>query len=612
MKSQNPFNTGSPARGEGFFGRDEIIDDIITFLGKKHEFNFVIFGQRRIGKTSLLRKLQDDKKIRNLAYPVYFNLQDKAREQLPKLLYEIAGRIVADLELKLDIDEKNFLNEKGRDYFRDKFLPSVCSRLNNKGPLFLLFDEFDVLGDIEDVEDDERISSYAFRSFIPFMVNLLEEIQRKELPVKFIFAVGRNYKDLDPKRYGQVLKFGPQREISYFSEERTREFLKSFSIIPFETNAVDDLYLLTGGHPYFTQCLASAAFDSAEKNKAESISREMVIEAFLPTIKSFSSGILWVWDSLSAIDQIILYLMALLKEEGKPLTTAFIKEKALSLNFAPIIDELDQILEKLISFKFIREVNNKYDFYVEFIRKWIAQEVKEAEIATNLDGLDEEIQFQLHNGRYYYRHDEYKQAAEHYQNILKRSPYHFEALFYLARCYKNLIKEDEKYVEKSLAAYQRAFQINQRKSKKEYLDLLQEKRDYLEEQNLYNRLKPEGLEEIIKKITILKNHIAEMNMLREECDKRIIKKAKRFSNTVVFLGIPLLFLSVAGLEKNLVPRWMVVIFISLILILLIKALVIDHNLIHDANARKKKYLKAGYNHEDYLSLKEELEKLESY
>lgn len=49
MESRNPFNTGSPARGEGFLGRQEIIRRIHTFLRNKSEFNMLVFGQRRIG-----------------------------------------------------------------------------------------------------------------------------------------------------------------------------------------------------------------------------------------------------------------------------------------------------------------------------------------------------------------------------------------------------------------------------------------------------------------------------------------------------------------------------------------------------------------------------------
>ncbi|MCP5106913.1 MAG: hypothetical protein GY950_26245, partial [bacterium] len=218
-RSRNPFNHGSPVKGEEFFGRQEIIDDILSFLRKENEFNFTVFGQRRIGKTSLLRNIQDTASNVEFTCAVYFNLQDKARAQLPLLLFEIANRITNTLELKLEVKESDFEDSGAIFNFKERFIPALCGELGEKGQLVVLFDEFDVLGEIEDIEGDLIIGAFAYKTFIPFMVSLVEEIQIKKYPLKFIFAVGRNYKDLDRQRFGQITKFGPQQEISNFTLE---------------------------------------------------------------------------------------------------------------------------------------------------------------------------------------------------------------------------------------------------------------------------------------------------------------------------------------------------------------------------------------------------------
>jgi hypothetical protein len=389
--SRNPFNTGSPARGEGFFNRQDILGDVISFLRKSAQFNFLIWGQRRIGKTSLLRRLQDGPDLDDLAYPVYFNLQDKARTRLPQLLFEIARRINVDLDLELEVKENDFLDNDGPLYFKETFIPAVCENLGSPKQLLLLFDEFDVLGEIEDVEGDPTIESFAYRSFIPFIVDLIEEIHYKKYPVKFVFAVGRHYRDLDSKRFGQLTKFGNQREISNFSEEETKEFLGKSSIILFDKEAIDEIYSLTSGYPFFVQCLAGLSFDHAEKKGAKSISKEIVRKEFIPAIKSHRSGVNWIWDTLSVRGQIILYLMAIIKEENKPLNIRTIREKAVSLNVTPATEKLPQTLHRLKECKFIRELHtdgNGYDFYAEFMRKWIAEEISKEEIEKKLDDID--------------------------------------------------------------------------------------------------------------------------------------------------------------------------------------------------------------------------------
>jgi hypothetical protein len=78
------------------------------------------------------------------------------------------------------------------------------------------------------------------------------------------------------------------------------------------------------------------------------------------------------------------------------------------------------------------------------------------------------------------------------QNLLR----YLASLFFFARGYKNLVEEDNKYILKSLSAYQSAFRINQRKVEKEYIDLLNVNREFVENKNLYHKLKPEVMEEI--------------------------------------------------------------------------------------------------------------------
>ncbi len=409
--------------------------------------------------------------------PVYFNLQDKARTQLQKLLYEIAGRIVSDLHLEIAVKARDFEGDNAFFYFRENFIPMVMERLPDKKQLLMLFDEFDVLGETEDVEDDSTLDTLACKRFIPFTASLIEEIQEKKYSIKFIFAVGRNYKDLELKRFGQIMKFGPQVELAYFSKEETRQLLKSAeSSIPFDAEAMDEIYSLTSGHPYLTQCLASVSFDTAEQNNARCITRDIVRQNIISAVKNYSSGVYWIWDSLSVNDRIILYLIAAIRKENRSVTMDTIRGKAEALNLTPVVDNLSQTLGKLKSFKFVKDnKKNEYDFYVEFFREWITESISDAEIEKLLEKIDEDIEFHLSNARYFFKKKEYKQAIQHYDDILKKSPYHFEALFYSAKCYDKLKTEDVTYLDKAVDFYKKSYDLNQRKAQKEYSCILQEK-----------------------------------------------------------------------------------------------------------------------------------------
>ena len=162
-------------------------------------------------------------------------------------------------------------------YFRDHFIQAVVERLPDQKQLLLLFDEFDVLGEEADIEDEPEAETFAYKQFIPFITAWIEALQVKEYPVKFIFAVGRNYKDLDSGRFGQILKFGSKEELSYFSREETGESLKlSDNLIAFDEEAINEVFSLTSGHPYFTQCLAGVSFGNfLIKNVVELLNKEI-------------------------------------------------------------------------------------------------------------------------------------------------------------------------------------------------------------------------------------------------------------------------------------------------------------------------------------------------
>lgn len=375
---QNPFIAGPSVVRNDFIGRKDIIDKIVFFLKDKRDINFLIYGQRRIGKTSLLNKIQEIAGSLRLAQPVYFNFQDKGRIPLPQLLFEIGKEINRDLDLKLDVNERDFSPSNAFQYFKKHFVPSIMTKIDREQVLLLIFDEFDVLaaGENTDTGSIDYNHTPASKSFIPFLENLAEEIRDNQYALKFIFAIGSNYKNVELKRLNKLERFGPHAEISYFTREETRALLTSLTVhsIPFKKEAVDLIYHLTSGHPYFTQCLARVSFDSAERKGKKYITLNIVKQELMTATRIFSSSVSRIWDSFHAVDQVILYIIATIKEENRPATTEAIREKAIAFKVVPAVESLSQTLARLKDIKAIKENKDpevSYDFYVEFIRKWI-------------------------------------------------------------------------------------------------------------------------------------------------------------------------------------------------------------------------------------------------
>jgi hypothetical protein len=185
-RARNPYIAGNPISSDaGFFGRKDILVGIEAELSSADRNAVVLFGQRRIGKTSILLQLQRWLASAPLKL-VYFDLMDLARQALGKVLLNLAATIAA--EVGIPIPKPDQSDDIG-EFFRCRFLPEVYEALGHKRRLVLLLDEFDVF----DVAAEERLAeNAAARSFFPY----LRALMKSEPRLAFVFVVGRKADDL--------------------------------------------------------------------------------------------------------------------------------------------------------------------------------------------------------------------------------------------------------------------------------------------------------------------------------------------------------------------------------------------------------------------------------
>ena len=150
--TNNPFAYSQPiSKLDRFVGREDELRRILSEL--RREMSISIVGERRIGKTSLLKilliKLPDEVSTRDApeTYFIYLDLQmmeskDKPIDFWNEVLDELADR-VTDTELKETIQQ---LCQAGR--INTRSLNTLFRQLGNAGlSIVLLLDEFDRLAD---------------------------------------------------------------------------------------------------------------------------------------------------------------------------------------------------------------------------------------------------------------------------------------------------------------------------------------------------------------------------------------------------------------------------------------------------------------------------------
>ena len=102
----------------GFFGRQDILVWVKQELHNPATNALVLFGQRRIGKSSLLLHLEHTLP-QDAFLPIFFDLQDLATRPLGQVLADLADKISE----KVDIESPNSdLFDNQGNFFLQKFL----------------------------------------------------------------------------------------------------------------------------------------------------------------------------------------------------------------------------------------------------------------------------------------------------------------------------------------------------------------------------------------------------------------------------------------------------------------------------------------------------------
>lgn len=179
----NPYVAGAPIFEEDmFFGRRELVDRILQTI---HNNSLLIYGERRIGKTSIQHQLR--KRLRELDdpvyefHPVYIDLQGTPQS---RFFQTIAEDIFQDLAPVLDglAPTKDLSGAYSyRDFVRDihAVLKTLRNRTSKKVKVVLLIDEVDELNDY-DPRINQKLRSLFMKSFAENLAAVVSGVEIKK------------------------------------------------------------------------------------------------------------------------------------------------------------------------------------------------------------------------------------------------------------------------------------------------------------------------------------------------------------------------------------------------------------------------------------------------
>jgi branched-chain amino acid transport system substrate-binding protein len=362
----NPYIAGNPVRGETYFvGRSGILREVLALFRNPKTNAIVLYGQRRIGKTSILLELEQQLADTGEYLPVYFDLHDKSDLSLSEILYRLAEQVSRHVDGTI-VDRAHFDSEGS--FFREDFLPGAVCPTNKK--LIFLFDEFDVL--------DRPYKGQVGATFLPYLRRWVAHI----CDVHFVLAMGRHPDDLS----AQTINTFRQAQVRHVS---LMDISESLAIVRqseqnhslyWSDSAINRIRYWTQGHPYLTQLLCSEVWEMLYDESPAAgdgwldpptATADDVDRAVEGTLEQGANAFQWIWNGLSPAEKIALTAMS---GPGKSsISREALRSKLRYRGSGNFRRELELAPDGLLKRDLLRRSGHGYRIAIPLLQRWIKE-----------------------------------------------------------------------------------------------------------------------------------------------------------------------------------------------------------------------------------------------
>ena len=421
MIVDNPYIVGNPVGGTFVFtGRRDILQAVLRVLRNPYQNAITLFGQRRIGKSSVLIHLMTYLPEQGPYRVVYYDLQDKSTWSLGQLLGDLARKIAATL----GIPEPDMGSDPEKT-FHQVWLSDVLERLSSGEVLVLLFDEFDALA-------DPKSEKQAGATFFPYLRDLLSV---DLLRLQFVFALGRNVSDMSSIAMS-LFKGVESRRVSLLEESETRKLVaisEMDGVLQWNPEAVQEVWNLTHGHPYLIEGLCYYVLENvhAENDGQIEVLLTDVQRVVDETLEASRNHLQWLWEGMGPAEKIVA--AALAQAGSRSVTQEELENILRESGVRVLIRELLDAPELLQEWDLLEPTDGGYCFRVEMLRRWIMENKPLRRVQDELERIQPaaDVLFQAANKLYM------SGSLEEVEDLLRRAivlnPNHLRANELLAQ-----------------------------------------------------------------------------------------------------------------------------------------------------------------------------------
>jgi guanosine-3',5'-bis(diphosphate) 3'-pyrophosphohydrolase len=363
----NPYGPGV-AKGHRFYGRGLECERITTYLCDHSQNHAVLlWGQKRIGKTSLVVHLQKQAQGRFL--PVYIDMQAVKDGTSTQFLHQLMYRISLALRennTSLEISTPTFSRLK-RDplgYF-DTYLSQV-QQVVEYCPLAIILDEFQCLCDLREVAVSRNAIFSRLRS---------QSLHGQGIHL-ILSGGGLLSQLLEQTGIVSLLNVAHDEKLATLEMEAARKLIEDglIEMGDIADTAIDLLLLLTAGHPYYLQLLCSHLYEQAQEQSSK-ITRDFAascVHSWLERADNIRFQHFWEGFDGDSARRNKLILSAIADLRGQNNEVEYENLVAVIGNLLPE-RELVRTLDDLTNLGILKHVHSRYTIEVKLFTYWLRQ-----------------------------------------------------------------------------------------------------------------------------------------------------------------------------------------------------------------------------------------------
>lgn len=362
----NPYIFGVPLteQQEIFVGRTDIVARIEQLLLDRQRPPLLLYGQRRMGKTSLLQNLAHS--LPSTLVPLYVDGETiSGVSDYPDFLYNVAKEVSRSANrqnLTLPALPREAIAINPFTCFNE-WLDRVEQTLTGQGRqmALLALDEFEALND---VLNKEHFDEYD-------ILRLLRHLIQHRPYFKLLLAGSHTFEEF--RDWAGYLINTQVVQVSYLEQEEARQLIeqpvKTFTL-QYEAEATQRILELTRGHPYLIQllCYELVTLKNKQAPSLRQLARLADVEA--AGLTALNRGSFFFTDiEQNQVNPEGQNLLRFLARQGERVP---LSQEVMIRHFGSS-DDLDQILNLLIRRDLIEPIDGGYCFQVELIRRWFAR-----------------------------------------------------------------------------------------------------------------------------------------------------------------------------------------------------------------------------------------------